>query len=444
MRAGTGAANVVPGELEVHFNFRFSTESTSEGLQARVCELLDRHGLEYELEWALSGQPFLTPRGRLVDAMLGAIRDVTGLDAQISTTGGTSDGRFIADHLPRGGRVRPGERVDPQAERAHRRRRGAGAARRLPARAGAPAAARVTTVGELWRETEAAFRKARLHYGHGTHNARDEAAWLDAAARGALPSTNSAPRSTGRCPPPRCGASAALAERRIRDREPLAYLLNEAWLGPHRFYVDRRVIVPRSFIAELLPGGLAPWLPRAGVRRALDLCTGSGCLAILAALAWPEAKVDAVDLSAAALAVARRNVADYRLVRRVRPVRSDLFDAAGRRALRRHPQQPAVRRCAARCVGSPRNTAASPNWRWRAGATGLTLVHRMLAQARDRLTPHGVLVVEIGHNRAALERAYPRLALTWLETSAGDRFVFLLRRGDLPAVHRDDSGLPTA
>jgi len=100
VRAGTGAANVVPGELEVHFNFRFSTESTSEGLQARVKDLLDRHGLDYEIEWSLSGQPFLTPRGRLVDAMLGAIRDVTGLEAEVSTTGGTSDGRFIATMCP--------------------------------------------------------------------------------------------------------------------------------------------------------------------------------------------------------------------------------------------------------------------------------------------------------------------------------------------------------
>jgi succinyl-diaminopimelate desuccinylase len=100
VRAGTGAANVVPGELEVHFNFRFSTESTSEGLQQRVKELLDRHGLDYEIEWSLSGQPFLTPRGKLVDAMLAAIRDVTGLDAEISTTGGTSDGRFIATMCP--------------------------------------------------------------------------------------------------------------------------------------------------------------------------------------------------------------------------------------------------------------------------------------------------------------------------------------------------------
>ena len=100
VRAGAGAANVVPGELEVHFNFRFSTESTSAGLQARVKELLDRHGLDYEIEWSLSGQPFLTPRGRLVDAMLGAIRDVTGLEAEISTTGGTSDGRFIATMCP--------------------------------------------------------------------------------------------------------------------------------------------------------------------------------------------------------------------------------------------------------------------------------------------------------------------------------------------------------
>jgi len=287
----------------------------------------------------------------------------------------------------------------------------------------------VTTVGQLWRETESAFRKARLHFGHGTHNAGDEAAWLVCSAGGIgfdeLSSALDQP-----LPAPKVRRIRALAERRIRDREPLAYLLNEAWLGPHRFHVDRRVIVPRSFIAELLPDGLDAWLPRGGVRRALDLCTGSGCLAILASLAWPGAKVDAVDISSGALAVAKRNVADYRLSRRVRALHSDLFAGLGQTRydviLSNPPyvDAPSMRRL-------PDEYRREPELALAGGRDGLALVHRILAEARSHLTPRGVLVVEIGHNRAVLERAYPRLPFVWLETSAGDRFVFLLRGVDL-------------
>jgi ribosomal protein L3 glutamine methyltransferase len=292
----------------------------------------------------------------------------------------------------------------------------------------------VTTLGDAWRETEAAFRRARLHYGHGTHNARDEAAWLVCSV--ARVPFDELAGSLGRAlPPPVLRRIRALAARRIDEREPLAYLLNEAWLGPHRFHVDRRVIVPRSFIAELLPDGLTPWLPRRGVRRALDLCTGSGCLAILAALAWPAARVDAVDLSAGALAVAKRNVADYRLGARLRLVRSDLF--AGLRderydAILSNPPY----------VDAPSMKRLPKEYRWEpalalaGGRDGLALVDRMLAEASRHLTPNGVLVVEIGHNRAALERKYPRMPFTWLETSAGDGFVFLVRRGDLKSVAR--------
>jgi ribosomal protein L3 glutamine methyltransferase len=292
----------------------------------------------------------------------------------------------------------------------------------------------VTTLGEAWRETEAAFRRARLHYGHGTHNPRDEAAWLVCSVA-RVPFDELAGALDRALPSPAARRIRALAARRVDEREPLAYLLNEAWLGPHRFHVDRRVIVPRSFIAELLPDGLAPWLPRRGVRRALDLCTGSGCLAILAALAWPAARVDAVDLSAGALAVAKRNVADYRLGARLRLVRSDLF--AGLRDERYdvilsnppYVDAPSMKRL-------PKEYRWEPALALAGGRDGLDLVDRILREAPARLTPKGVLVVEIGHNRAALERKYPQVPFTWLATSAGDGFVFLVRRGDLKSVER--------
>ena len=180
------------------------------------------------------------------------------------------------------------------------------------------------TLGELIRRTERRLRAARLHYGHGTDNPRDEAAFLVLRGLG-LPfdADLERPADAARVEP--------LLRRRIKERVPVAYLLREAWLAGQRFRVDPRVIVPRSHIAELLAEGLQPWRPPA-VRRVLDLCTGSGCLAILAARAFPKAAVDAAELSSAALAVARRNVREHRLQARVRLVRSDLFAAlAGRR-----------------------------------------------------------------------------------------------------------------
>lgn len=292
----------------------------------------------------------------------------------------------------------------------------------------------MTTLGDAWRETEAAFRRARLHYGHGTHNARDEAAWLVCrAAR--VPFDELASSLDRALSQTALRRIRTLAARRIRGREPLAYLLKEAWLGPYRFRVDRRVIVPRSFIAELLPDGLDAWLPRRGVRRALDLCTGSGCLAILAALAWPGATVDAADVSTGALAVAKRNVADYQLGGRVRVVRSDLFAAlTGPRydVIVSNPpyvDAPSMRRL-------PQEYRWEPALALAGGRDGLALVERILREAPARLSPNGVLVVEVGHNRAALERKHPRVPFTWLRTSGGDGFVFLLRQGDLRSAER--------
>jgi len=223
-----------------------------------------------------------------------------------------------------------------------------------------------------------------------------------------------------------------LIEKRIRTRRPLAYLIQEAWLGDHRFYVDERVVVPRSFVAELLRDRLSPWLARPReVRRALDLCTGSGCLAILLALAFPRAIVDAADISRPALSVARRNLRTYRLGGRVNLAQGDLF--AGLKPARYDlivANPPYVGTTAMRRL--PPEYRREPRLALDGGRDGLEFVRRILLAARDFLRPGGLLVVEIGHNRSRLERAFPRLPFIWPETSAGYDCVFLLGREDLP------------
>lgn len=268
-------------------------------------------------------------------------------------------------------------------------------------------------------------------FGHGTTNALDEAAWLVTHALGIAPG-DLGPHLEDRVEAARARAARALVDRRIRTRKPAAYLLNEAWLGPHRFYVDERVIVPRSFIAELVRERFSPWLaPGSSPRRALDLCTGSGCLAILLAKAFPRAIVDAADLSADALEVARRNVEAYRLTRRVRPVRSDLFGAlAGREYDLIVSNPPYVNAASMRRL--PAEYLAEPEMALASGGDGLLHTRGILAAARRHLAPGGLLVVEIGHNRRALERAYPRLPFAWPAFAAGEGYVFVLRREDLP------------
>ncbi len=294
-------------------------------------------------------------------------------------------------------------------------------------RAAAPA-----TVGawrqEIWRR----FARARLRYGHGTHDADEEAAWLVCHVM-RIPFDGLSEARSRAVSPAAARRLLALADRRIRTREPLAYILREAWLQHRRFYVDRRVIVPRSHIAELLPHGLSAWLPRAGPRRVLDLCTGSGCLAILAALAFPRAHVDASDVSVGALAVARRNIAAYRLGRRVRAVHADLFAGLGgaryELVLCNPPYVPAIemRRLPAEYRHEPRLALAG-------GRDGLEFVRRLVAEAHRHLARGALLVVEIGDGRAALERSMPRLPVTWLPTAAGEDPVFAVTRDELAAV----------
>lgn len=257
-------------------------------------------------------------------------------------------------------------------------------------------------LGELVKETARRFAAAKLHYGHGTGNANDEAAYLVLRALD-LPFHADA----------RIAVDDAdlrhvekLAQRRIRERIPTAYLLKEAWLDGLPFYVDRRVIVPRSHIAGLLHS----WPHR--VRRVLDMCCGSACLAVLAARAFPLAKVDAVDISDASLAVAERNRSMHRLERRLELVRSDLFAALrGRRYDLILTNPPYVPQAAMRRL--PREYRYEPGLALGAGEDGMDLVAGILQAAPDHLYPGGALLCEIGDNRRAFERRYPRLPVTW-------------------------------
>jgi ribosomal protein L3 glutamine methyltransferase len=277
------------------------------------------------------------------------------------------------------------------------------------------------------------FEAASLAYGHGCDNAWDEAAYLLCHALH-LPLERLDAFLDARLLPEERQALRERIERRVTDRLPAPYLTGEAWLSGHRFRLDPRVIVPRSFIAELLADGLAPWVPEAErIARVLDLCTGSGCLAILAALAFPDARVDAVDLSRDALAVAEENRRDYRLEARLRLVESDLFGALADETYDLIISNPPYVD-APSMAALPAEFRREPELALAGGADGLDLVRRILEEAPRHLRAEGLLIVEIGHNREALEAAYPDTPFIWLETASGDEYVFMLHREDLPAA----------
>jgi ribosomal protein L3 glutamine methyltransferase len=272
------------------------------------------------------------------------------------------------------------------------------------------------TLRELIQRTARQFRAAKLHFGHGTLNAHDEAAFLVLRGLGlsfdAQLNQEVDPRRVEK-----------LIARRIEQRIPAAYLLNEAWLDGQRFYVDRRVIIPRSHIAFLLKD------LRIEPRRILDLCTGSGCLAILAARAFPKARVDASDISADALEVAARNVREHRLTGRIRLVRSDLFAGLKQRydLIVSNPPY----------VGTPAMRGLPPEYRYEpglalaSGRQGLDHTDRILGAVTNYLNPGGRLVCEVGDGKRALERAYPGLGLRWPQPE-----VFILNASRTAAASR--------
>jgi len=291
--------------------------------------------------------------------------------------------------------------------------------------------AELLTIRDFLRYAVSRFNAAQLFFGHGSDNAWDEAVYLILHSLN-LPLDRLEPFLDARLLPDERLRLSQVIERRASERIPAAYITQEAWLGPHRFHVDERVIVPRSFIAELLDEQLTPWIDDPErIESAIDLCTGSGCLAILTALNFPNASVDAIDLSEDALAVARRNIADYQLEGRVRPLHSDLFNAlTGRRYDLIISNPPYVD--AASMAVLPEEYRKEPEMALAGGKDGLDLVRIMLRKAKRHLNPGGLLIVEIGHNRAVLEAAYPQIPFTWLETAAGDEYVFLLHADDLP------------
>ncbi len=292
------------------------------------------------------------------------------------------------------------------------------------------ASASLQTVRDCLRFSVSRFNEAELFFGHGSENAYDEAAYLILHTLN-LPLDRLEPFLDARLTHSEIYEVLDVIERRTEQRIPAAYLTNQAWLGDLSFYVDERVIVPRSFIAELLREQLSPWISDAEqVHNVLDMCTGSGCLAILSAHAFPNAHVDAADLSADALDVAQYNVTDYGLEDRVSLIESDMFaKLKGKKYDLIISNPPYVD--APSVAALPQEYKYEPNLALGSGTDGLDATRAILEHAAKHLTDKGILVVEIGHNRDALEAAYPSLPFTWLEVSAGDEFVFMLHRNDL-------------
>jgi len=292
------------------------------------------------------------------------------------------------------------------------------------------------TIRDWLRYAVSRFEDSDIFYGHGTDNAYDEAVWL-------IMSSLHLPHDTlnnfldARLTSEERAKLAGFINERISKHTPTAYLLKEAWLQGYKFFVDERVLIPRSFIAELLVNdGLQPWIEYPElVNSAADICTGSGCLGVLLADAYPDAAIDVIDISADAIDVCNINIANYGVQDRITAIKSDMFsalkDADGK------PKQydliisnpPYVD--APSMAELPAEYRNEPQLALGSGTAGLDHTHTILREAANHLTDDGILVVEIGHNRDALIEAYPELPFTWLEVSSGDEFVFLLTKSQL-------------
>ena len=283
----------------------------------------------------------------------------------------------------------------------------------------------LSTIRDLLRYAVTRFNEAKLFFGHGSSNAFDEAAYLILHTL-KLPLDKLEPFFDARLLPEETQAILKVIERRTVERVPAAYLTNEAWLGDYRFYVDERVIVPRSFIAELIPEQFAPWVADPeSVTNVLELCTGSGCLPIMLADAFPNAQIDAVDISADALTVARRNIEEYELQDRINLIESDLYAKVPKKKYDLIVTNPPYVN-AGSMSKLPQEYLREPQIALTGGTDGMDLVRKIVAGAAERLTKHGVLIVEVGNEREFAEAAFSDLELTWVSTSAGDDMVFLL------------------
>lgn len=289
------------------------------------------------------------------------------------------------------------------------------------------------TIRDWLRFTVSRFEESGIFFGHGTANAYDEAVWLIMGALH-LPHDTLENFLDAVITEQERKQLAHLIERRIVERVPTAYLLREAWLRGFRFYVDERVIIPRSFIAELLDNSLTPWIEYPEmVESAADICTGSGCLGILLANAFPNARIDVVDISPDAIAVANINIANYGLQEQVHAIQSDMFSALAGKTYDLIISNPPYVDAEA-MAKLPQEYRNEPQIALGSGGAGLDHTHTLLREAPKYLNEGGILIVEIGHNRDALLEAYPDLPFTWLEVESGNEFVFLLVREQLEAV----------
>ncbi|MBC3830645.1 50S ribosomal protein L3 N(5)-glutamine methyltransferase [Undibacterium amnicola] len=281
------------------------------------------------------------------------------------------------------------------------------------------------TLRDLLRYAVTRFNTAQLFFGHGSANALDEAAYLLLHTL-KLPLDKIEPFLDARLLPHEIDAAVAVIERRATDRVPASYITNEAWLGTYNFYVDERVIVPRSFIAELIPERFTPWVQDPEeVTDILELCTGSGCLPIMLADAFENAQVDAVDISKDALEVARKNVATYELEDRITLIESDLYNNVPDKLYDMIITNPPYVNSSSMSK-LPKEYLHEPQIALAGGDDGMDLVRKIVAGAASRLKPNGILMVEIGNERVFADEAFAEYGLTWLSTSAGDDMVFML------------------
>ena len=287
-----------------------------------------------------------------------------------------------------------------------------------------------STPRDLLRYPVTRFNAAKLFFGHGSAKALDEAAYLILHTL-KLPLDKLEPFLDARLLPEEIIQVLQVIERRAIERVPAAYITNEGWLGTYAFYVDERVIVPRSFIAELIPSQFSPWVQDPdSVEDILELCTGSGCLAIMMADAFPNSVVDAVDISRDALDVAERNIRDYKLEGRVNTIASDLYQNVPFKKYDLIITNPPYVNSQSMAL-LPAEYRREPQIALDGGSDGMDLVRKIVAGAAERLTPDGILMVEIGNEREFAEAAFGHLGLTWVTTSAGDDMVFLLTADQL-------------